>query len=176
MESHYAEGTIMDIHLIWAQDRKGAIGRANTLPWHLPEDLRRFKELTTGHPVIMGRKTFDSLPNGPLPNRQNIVLSRAGVAEPHPGVVYARELQSALQMAGTARPACVYVIGGAQVYQAALRVADRIDLTLVDLDIEDADAFAPAVPADFRADQGTDWLTSKTGLRYQFQRWVRPRR
>lgn len=122
-----------------------AIGKNNRLLWQLPEDLKRFKELTHGHPVIMGRKTWDSLPERfrPLPGRTNIVVSRSpGVTAS--GAIVAASLLDALEAAEGAPGADeVFVIGGGEMYRLALPLADRLYLTLVDDDSE-GDAFFPA--------------------------------
>lgn len=165
----------MDLHLIWAQDKNRAIGKLNTLPWRLPEDLRHFKELTLGYPVIMGRKTLESLP-APLPGRQNIVLTRSFDTPLDPRVVRADSWQTSLLLAGEARPARAYIIGGAEIYNAALRMADCIEMTAVDLEVEDADAFAPEIPENFRLEHASEWLTGANGIRYQFRRYRNSRR
>jgi dihydrofolate reductase len=176
--------------LIWAQSRAGVIGRDGALPWHLPEDLARFREVTDGHPVVMGRATWSSLPERfrPLPGRANVVLSRdpAFVA---PGARVVASLDAALRPAhdeartpvpgdepgpddGAPPGEPVWVIGGAAVYAAALPVADRLEVTEVDVDA-DGDAFAPEVDlADWAGGTGP-WLTSRTGLRYRFSSYTR---
>lgn len=117
------------ITLVLARADNGVIGRDGQLPWHLPADLRRFKALTMGKPMIMGRKTFDSFP-APLPGRRHIVLTRdAGWSAP--GAEVAGSIDKALAMAG---PGEVAVIGGAEVFALALSHADRIELTEVHLD------------------------------------------
>jgi dihydrofolate reductase len=118
----------MRISVIVAMDRKGLIGREGGLPWHLPSDLRRFRQLTIGKPVIMGRTTHEHI-GKPLPGRENIVLSRSP-GSAMAGCFGARSLDEALGAAGDADE--VFVIGGATVYRAALPRADRIYLTLVD--------------------------------------------
>lgn len=132
------------INLIAAIAANGAIGLDNQLPWHLPEDLKRFKALTLGHPVIMGRKTFDSIVarlGKPLPGRRNLVISReqqAGV----PGAEYFASLRDAL--AACADAAEVFIIGGEQIYAIAMPLANRLHLTEVKTDVE-GDAFFPAI-------------------------------
>jgi dihydrofolate reductase len=121
-----------DIAIIAAVARNGIIGRGNALPWHLPEDLRRFKRLTLGAPVIMGRRTFDSIGRA-LPGRLNIVVSRNPRAEA-PGCTLAGSLGEALAAAGAAP--VVFVIGGSSLYAAALPVATRMYLTEIDADVE----------------------------------------
>ncbi len=127
------------ICIIAAVASNRAIGRDNKLIYWLPNDLKRFKALTTGHTIVMGRRTFESLPKGALPNRRNIVLSRSGAAFP------GAETFSSLDEALKAIPAdeLVYIIGGASVYEQALPLADRLCLTEVDDVPQHADAFFP---------------------------------
>ena len=134
------------VFLIAAVAANGVIGAANALPWHLPADLRRFRELTWGHAVIMGRTTWDSLPERvrPLPGRTNIVLSRDPDFAPA-GATVARSLDDALA-AGAASGAPVFVIGGAAVYAQALERAMRIYLTRLHLEVA-GDAFFPLLEA-----------------------------
>lgn len=128
-----------ELVLIAALDRRGAIGRGNALPWHLPDDLRRFKALTLGHPVLMGRRTAESI-GRPLPGRTNLVLTRTGRA-PYAGQQAVDSLDAARAQAG-AGP--LVVIGGGEVYALALPLARRLHLTEVDVVIEGADAWFPA--------------------------------
>ena len=129
------------LSLIAAVARNLAIGKDNQLLWHLPEDMRHFRETTRGKPVVMGRKTWESLPEKfrPLPGRQNIVVSRDPAYKAH-GADLAGSLEGALALAGGAEE--VFVIGGEQLYRAALPFADRLYLTEVELEPE-ADAFFP---------------------------------
>lgn len=131
--------------LIAAMDRNRAIGRDNTIPWHLPEDMAFFKRTTTGNTVIMGRKTWDSLPKRPLPGRDNIVLSRS----PRTGTeVPWLDMPGALRLIEVDPDRQIFCIGGAEIYGQMLPHADRILLTEVDLEVEDADAwFPPLDPA-----------------------------
>jgi dihydrofolate reductase len=131
-----------ELVLIAAVARNGAIGRGNELVFRDAADLRHFRQATLGSPVLMGRKTWQSLPERfrPLPGRHNIVLSRDAAFQA-PGASVAISLDEALQQAGSA--ASVYVIGGAQLYAAALPRADRLLLTEVEADLE-GDAFFPA--------------------------------
>ncbi|MDB5849079.1 MAG: dihydrofolate reductase [Rhodoferax sp.] len=155
----------MPIHLIYARARNGVIGARGTLPWHLPEDLAHFKRTTMGAPVIMGRKTWDSLPPKfrPLPGRQNIVLTR----------------QADWQAAGAVRVASVaearalfaegsdaWVIGGAEVYAQALPLADSVVVTEIDADFE-GDAHAPALAAPWQ-EVSRAAHTAANGLGYSF--------
>lgn len=135
----------MTVSLIAAVARNGVIGRAGALPWRLPEDLKRFKRLTLGHPVVMGRKTFASI-GKPLPGRDSIVLSRDPAFRPA-GARVARSLEEALALAGSGE---VFVIGGEAVYREALPRADRLYLTLLDRDFEGDARFPDYDDAAFR--------------------------
>ena len=118
------------------------IGRNNALPWHLPADLKRFKHLTTGHPVVMGRKTYESI-GRPLPGRRNLVVTRnPGFVAP--GCELAHSLDAAIAACGGA--AQIFVIGGAELYRQALPYAQRLEFTEIDADF-DGDAHFPAYPA-----------------------------
>lgn len=125
----------MKLALIAAIARNRGIGRQGGLPWHISEDLKRFKRLTTGHTVLMGRRTYDSL-GRPLPNRRNIVLT----SRPIPGVETHATLEAML--AAVKDEQLVFVIGGGQLYSALLERADELYLTLVDREVE-ADTFFP---------------------------------
>lgn len=127
------------ITIIVATDRVGGIGIRNTLPWHLSADLVRFKRLTTGHTIIMGRKTFDSI-GKPLPNRRSIVITRNPNWQ-HSGVEHAPSLEVALQLAGDD---LVFVIGGAQIFVEALPSATRLELTQIDHQFK-CDTFLPPI-------------------------------
>lgn len=133
------------VHLIVAIDRNNAIGRGGDLVYRLREDLRRFKKITTGNTIVMGRRTWESLPCA-LPNRRNIVVSRQKdyTAE---GAETAATLQQALAMAADG-PGDTYILGGAQLYRAALPLVDVLDLTYIDAETSDADTFFPAIPYD----------------------------
>ena len=137
----------MQISLIAALDRNSAIGRDNQLPWRLPDDLKRFKALTLGKPVLMGRKTAQSLGRA-LPGRLNLVLTRSGQV-PFAGMVAVASIEQAIAQAQSADELCV--IGGGQVYAQVLARADALHLTWVDTVVEHADAFFPAFdPQDWR--------------------------
>ena len=143
-------GTAREIILVCARARNGTIGRDGALPWHIPEDLRRFKALTTGKPMIMGRKTFESFAK-PLPGRRHIVMTR----DPHwsaPGAEVVASVDTALACAGSGDGGSekdgsdIAVIGGAQVYAAFLERADRIELTEIHADIAGDTAMPPLGP------------------------------
>lgn len=127
------------ISVIAAVAQNGAIGFQNKLLYWLPNDLKRFKHLTTGHTIVMGRLTFESLPKGALPNRRNVVLSHS--VQAFPGAETFSTLEQAL--ASCAEDEDVYIIGGAQVYSQAIQFADRLCLTEVADSPEQADAFFP---------------------------------
>ena len=120
------------IAIIGAMDRNGLIGAQNALPWHLPADLARFRQRTIGHTVIMGSRTWESLPKQPLPGRQNIVLSRT-MPKDMAECDVARNLDEALMLAEGEH---VFIIGGASVYEQALPLADTLYLTLIDEEFE----------------------------------------
>lgn len=127
------------ISIVVAIAENGAIGYKNDLLWHLPADLKRFKEMTTGHSIIMGSRTFRSLPKGALPNRRNIVLSRT--QQDFPGAEWAASPEVTLELVGEEAEA--FVIGGAQVYEQMLPYTDKIYLTRVHADFPEADTFFP---------------------------------
>jgi len=186
--------------LVWAQARDAAgrpvIGAGGTMPWHLPEDLAHFRRVTSGHPVVMGRRTWDSLPPRfrPLPGRVNVVVTRqpgwvpgavapgvgaSGGAVPDGGRP-AEQADAPVRVAGSvaealavARAAArdtgsgeVWVMGGAQLYVATIALADRCVVTEIDAVVE-GDTYAPDVPAGWAVRAG-EWATSSTGLRYRF--------
>ena len=159
----------MSVGLIWAQSTSGVIGRANGIPWRLPEDQARFKALTMGRTVVMGRLTWESLPSKvrPLPGRRNVVVTRqddfmAG------GATVVGSLEEAVTDED------VWVIGGAQIYALALPLATNCEVTEVDVTLrrEDDDAVAPVLDEAWVGTEG-EWLTSSSGLRYRFSSYVR---
>lgn len=136
--------------LIAALDRNRAIGRDNALPWHLPDDLKRFKALTLGKPVLMGRRTAESLGRA-LPKRRNLVLTRSGRV-PFDGMQAVATLDEACALADADGAVELCVIGGAELYALTLPFAARLSLTHVDTEVDDADTFFPAFdPAQWRA-------------------------
>ena len=155
------------LHLIYARARNGVIGKDNRLPWHLPEDLAHFKALTQGHPVIMGRKTWDSLPARfrPLPGRANIVITRQPDWHQN-GVQHASSLREALLFAEQTDTPTAWVMGGAQIYAQALPLADELVVTEIDADF-DGDAHAPALSAEWR-EVARDPVVAASGLRLAF--------
>jgi dihydrofolate reductase len=158
--------------LVWAQAANGVIGRDGTLPWHLPEDMAHFRELTMGATVVMGRATWESLPDRfrPLPGRRNVVLSR-DPAFTAPGATVVASLDEALAVADD-----VWVIGGAAVYAAALPRADRLLVTDIDAEY-DGDVRAPVVGPEWHEvarDPAHGWHTASTGIRYRWRELRRP--
>ncbi|WP_426309477.1 dihydrofolate reductase [Cellulosimicrobium sp. E-16] len=186
--------------LVWAQARDAAgrpvIGAGGTMPWHLPEDLAHFRRLTSGHPVVMGRRTWDSLPPRfrPLPGRVNVVVTRQpgwspgdrsprvgasggavpdGGRPPEPAGAPVRVAGSVEEALAATRAAArdtgsgeVWVMGGAQLYGATIALADRCVVTEIDAVVE-GDTYAPPVPDGWETHAGA-WATSSTGLRYRF--------
>jgi dihydrofolate reductase len=133
----------MQLSLIAALDRNHAIGKGNALPWHLPDDLKRFKALTLGKPLLMGRRTAESLGRA-LPGRRNLVLTRGGVAS-FAGMEAVASIQDALRTASDADELCV--IGGGELFALTLSLATRLHLTWVDTVVIGADAFFPPFDA-----------------------------
>lgn len=158
------------IALIWAEASGGAIGRDGQMPWHLPEDLAHFRRVTFGAPVVMGRRTWESLPERfrPLPGRENIVVTRdpAFVAK---GARVARSTSEAF----TSLEPNLWVIGGGELYRAAMPHAAEIVVTRISLDVPDADTFAPEIGPEWCLDDAGEPLVSQTGLNYRFERYLR---
>jgi dihydrofolate reductase len=153
------------LHLIYARAANGVIGNNNTLPWHLPEDLAHFKRTTLGCPVIMGRKTWDSLPPKfrPLPGRLNIVVSR-DPAWHAAGALHASSIDAALALCPPGSDA--WVIGGAQIYAQALPLASSVVITEIDRVFE-GDAFAPTLDAAWH-EQARETHVAASGLPFAF--------
>jgi dihydrofolate reductase len=155
----------MELKLIYARSRNGVIGRDGQLPWHLPADLAHFKQTTLGQAVVMGRKTWDSLPERfrPLPGRTNIVITRQ--TDWHaPGALVAHSLEQAMSLCPAPGP--LWVIGGAEIYAQALPLASTVVVTEIDVEVQ-GDAHAPKL--------GTEWKEmsrllqqNEDGLSYSF--------
>jgi len=128
------------ISIIVAHSNNMVIGRANSLPWRLPDDLKRFKRLTSGHPIIMGRKTYQSI-NKPLPDRANIVVTHDANLE-IPGCIMAHSINEAINKAKEIDKEEIFIIGGAKIYAESLSQVNRLYVTQVDIDVE-GDAFFP---------------------------------
>ena len=159
-----ASNTKPKVVLIVAMARNRVIGKDGALPWRLPEDLKRFRSLTMGHPIVMGRKTYDSIGRA-LPGRRNIVISRQPDLAIE-GVETAASLAEALAMTSGADE--VFVIGGQQIYQAALPIADRIELTQIDTDFEGDVLFPEIDPAQWRESRQQPGQASGNGFDYRF--------
>jgi dihydrofolate reductase len=155
----------MKLGIIFARARNGTIGKDGVMPWHLPEDLAHFKRVTLGCPVIMGRKTWDSLPPRfrPLPGRTNIVVTRQADWQAA-GATRAASLDEAIALCGGAPQ--TWVIGGAQVYAQTLPWADTAEVTEIDAEFE-GDAFAPVFDADWK-EVAREGHHSAAGLDYSF--------
>lgn len=157
------------ISLIAALGENRAIGKGGALLWHIPDDMRRFKEITAGHPVIMGRKTWESLPEKfrPLPGRTNIVVTRQA-RYPASGAIVAASVEAARAQASRSPGGDeIFIIGGGELYAAALPSAHRLYLTLID-DAKEGDIFFPSYETEFTkilSDESREW----NELRY---RWL----
>ena len=154
------------VNIIVAVADNGAIGKDNSLLWHIREDLKYFKKVTMGCPVIMGRRTFESI-GRPLPGRQNIVVSKSGTQALPEGVLPAGSLEEAVSKAEGDE---MFVIGGGQIYRQALPLADRLYVTEVHVTVEDADTFFPEIDArqweeESRTAPQTD---AESGIEYEF--------
>lgn len=150
------------VGLIWAEAHGGVIGASGGMPWHVPEDLTHFKETTVSAPVVMGRKTWDSLPERfrPLPDRENIVITRQQdwTAD---GARRAADVTDAVR--GLEK---VWIIGGAEIFAQVIAHADRLEVTELDLEVE-GDAYAPPKEGWRLVDEG-QWQTSRSGIRFRF--------
>ena len=136
------------ITIIAAAGSNNELGKDNDLVWHLPKDFKRFKKLTTGHHIIMGRKTFQSFPK-PLPNRVHIVITRNTDYHPE-GAIIVHSMTEALELAKN--DSQIFIIGGGEIYKLGMKIADKIELTRVNSTFE-ADTFFPEIPSD-------DWKLS----------------
>jgi dihydrofolate reductase len=169
----------VNVGLIWAQTPDCVIGADNAIPWRLPEDTAHFKAATLGHPVVMGRKTWNSLPPRfrPLVGRRNIVVTRdprwtTEGAERAGSITEALELAAAPSPRQTAPTNTAWVIGGGEIYRAALEHATMLSVTEVDATV-DGDVYAPAVDASWTVSEDTGWQSSTSGLRYRIRRYTR---
>lgn len=154
--------------IIVAVDRNNAIGRGGDMPYHISADLRRFKSLTMGCPVVMGRKTFESLPKGALPGRRNIVITRNETFNA-PDTERAGSLGEALRMADTSGRE-IFIIGGGEIYRQAMPIADTLYLTLIDDEADSPDTFFPTVSADhwIEIESGESLTDERSGVRFRF--------
>lgn len=161
-----ASDEFMEVNMIVAAGKDGAIGKNGDLIWHISSDLKRFKSLTMGHPVIMGRKTWESLPKKPLPGRLNIVVSRNPefIAE---GARVVASPEDALTLAGQSEP---FIMGGEQIYRAFMPYVTKIYLTEIDAECKDADARLPFPPesAKWNVEESGDAEKTAEGLVYRY--------
>lgn len=161
---------------IWAQSTDGVIGKDGDLPWSVPEDLALFKELTSGETVLMGRKTWDSLPESvrPLPGRKNFVVSQDPTFMDGPGYTVFRSVEEAVNASTTD---WLWIIGGGSIYAQTVELCDRLEITTVNVEVPDGDAFAPDIPEVFvsvREDPPGDWKVSKkNGVKYKFTSYAK---
>lgn len=155
-----------------ASDR--GIGRDGGLAYHISADLKRFKSLTTGHTIIMGRKTFESLPKGALPNRRNIVVTRNRTIS-FDGAETALSVEDALRMASAAGETESFIIGGAQIYAQSIQLADRLELTMIDAPAPGADVFFPEIdPAKWQVvEESAPMCDEKAQVTYRFLTLIR---
>ncbi len=152
------------ISAIVAIGKNRELGRSNNLLWRISDDLKRFKSLTTGHPIVMGRKTFDSI-GKPLPNRTNIVVTR-DASWTREGVLAMASLEEALTKARDIEKEEIFIVGGAQIYAQALPFTDRLYMTLIDAK-KDADIYLPPYEQEFTKEiSREERMDEKTGLRY----------
>lgn len=188
------------VGMIWAQARDGAIGRSGTMPWYLPEDLAHFKQQTWGTPVVMGRLTWESLPERfrPLPGRENVVVTRDPSYDASGAVVVSSVEDAVERTRGAVRDeyethlrrlaeadgeACqdpgawpevgAWVMGGGQLYRAAMPFATDLAVTRIELDVRGADTFAPEIGPEWELVDPGEPLVSRTGLGYRFERYRR---
>lgn len=169
-----------EVRLVWAEARGGVIGRDGGMPWHLPEDLAHFKRATLGHPVVMGRRTWESLPERfrPLPGRANIVVTRDAnyVAE---GAIVVTTFDAAMTEAEAqlgehaGSTGVIAVIGGGEIFRLAMPVATDLIVTKIALDVAGADASAPELDSAWELRESGDWQTSASGLEYRIEHYVR---
>lgn len=154
------------VSLILARADNGVIGDKGAIPWRIPEDMRRFKALTLGHPIVMGRKTWDSFPKKPLPGRTNIVITRDRSWSAQ-GAVVVHSLEDAIAHAKSEQPDEIDVVGGAAIYVDSLRYATRIHLTEVRLSPKGDVTMPPFDPATWRESAREDHATPD-GLKYSY--------
>ena len=169
------------VGLIWAQTRDGVIGRGGDMPWKAPEDMAHFKAVTMGHPVVMGRRTWESIPARfrPFDGRTNFVLTTDPIvtaqAEADGAHVFT-DIDEALAAASEAPGGeLVWIVGGGALYESTANRADVALVTVLDLDVPDGDTFAPALPPGFEnvtSDPADGFAPSERGPNYRFEVWV----
>lgn len=166
----------MKLSAIAAIDRKRTIGKDGDIPWYLPADLKYFKRMTIGHPVIMGRKTFNEINNKPLPKRTNIVLTRDSFFMAT-GVVVCHNLREALAHPSVTGAEEAFIIGGGEIYRQSLDFVSTVYLTIVDAEIAGGDAFFPPLDPAVWEEVWSEGHRphGKNKLAYRFSRWERRR-
>lgn len=172
----------MRVGMIWANARKGAIGKNNDMPWHLPEDLKHFKETTLGKPVVMGRRTWESLPEKfrPLPGRKNYVVTGNPLFEAA-GAHICDSLETAIAEArkesenavGDSDGVDLWIMGGGMLYREGMNYAETLSVTEIDTEVIGADTYAPEIGADWQLISEEPFIAAKNGLRYRFLTYVR---
>ena len=160
----------MDIALVASVGENFELGRAGDLCWHIREDLRHFKQLTMGHPVVMGRKTWESLPRRPLPGRLNVVVTS------RPETLDLSDCPDTIAVSSLSRLTCPtpMIIGGASLYAAAMPMADRLEITRIFASDPKADTFFPRFSEqEWRLANASDIMTSEGGIRFRYETWLR---
>jgi dihydrofolate reductase len=169
-------GVVAPLGLIWAEAAGGVIGAEGGMPWHVPEDLAHFKELTLGAPVVMGRRTWESFPDRfrPLPGRRNIVVTRRADWSAD-GAERAASLEEGLATAQSGAPERIWVIGGGELFREVIARADLLEVTELDLEVA-GDTYAPDRSGwqPVATDPVSGWHTSRSGIRYRFLTLARP--
>lgn len=173
---------LIEIAQIVAKSKNNAIGKNNDLPWHLPVDLQHFKQHTKNGIVIMGRKTFESMGAKPLPNRTNIIISRNAeyqqVEQQFASVKVFADLATAIDvaknLAKTQAISTIWIIGGEKVFEQALPISQRLEITEVQTQIDGATAFYPQIPENFQLQTVSEWLTDeKSGLNFRYLTYLK---
>ena len=129
----------MEIHIIWAQDFNGGIGKNGQLPWHVSEDLKNFKKITLDSTIIMGRKTWDSLPFKPLPKRRNVVLSSSNI----PNIEVYHNVKDCIEVLKKESISKIFIIGGSSIYKAFFTYATHLHITFINISVKNLDIFFP---------------------------------
>ncbi|MDE7403316.1 MAG: dihydrofolate reductase [Muribaculaceae bacterium] len=156
---------------IVAMGRNGEIGFNGDMPWHLPEDMKHFKKTTMGHPVIMGRRTWESIPRRPLPGRRNVVITGDADYQANGAEIVS---SPAMSLDVCPPPEIPFVIGGGRIYEQMMPWCTHIYVTRIDAEFPEADTYFPALCAGYWSlTKHSDWLISETGLRYRFELYER---
>ncbi|MDO8418332.1 MAG: dihydrofolate reductase [Agitococcus sp.] len=164
----------MEIHLIWTQDRQGAIGQEGARPSDLPEDTLRFTELTEHSPIIMGKKTWDYLNKRALSSQQTVVITRQLAPEGNGRVTFVHTMDEALAVLQAVEPEHCFIIGGAYTFKTAMPYATRLLVTCVDTQLPHPDAFAPSIsPLHWNQVSESPWLTGKNGVKFFYKEFAR---